>query len=204
MADADYKRLTRSQVRSRFAVATTSRSSLWLGPDHLLVIDTNGYTETYKRFYFRDIQAITITLSQRRLTWNWVLGVLTGVTLGCWLIYFLSSRNLDWLPVVIALGMIALFAIPLLLNNTLGPTCTCQLRTAVQTEELCPLGRLERARRVIGELRPLILQAQGGAGFADIPPPTARSEGAPAVSSAGASGSLGSGEPGASPGPAGL
>src|SRR5882724_2221817 len=35
-------------------------SSLWLGPDHLLVVEIAGITEKYRRFYFRDIQAVIV------------------------------------------------------------------------------------------------------------------------------------------------
>jgi hypothetical protein len=43
-----------------------SHPSLWLGEDHLLCVDSNGYAETYKRFYFRDVQAITDSAQTRR------------------------------------------------------------------------------------------------------------------------------------------
>src|SRR4051794_11160105 len=55
-----YERLTRSRPRTRFGLVSTGNGSLWLGPDHLLCIDSSGYTENYKRFYFRDIQALFI------------------------------------------------------------------------------------------------------------------------------------------------
>jgi hypothetical protein len=54
-----------------------------------------------------------------------------------------------------------LVGMPLLLNNLLGPTCTCHLRTAVQTEELPSLSRVRRVRRVLNRIRPLIVAAQG-------------------------------------------
>ena len=53
MAEAEYQRLTRAHPRSGFAVAFAARSSLWLGKDHLLCIDSTGFSESYKRFYFR-------------------------------------------------------------------------------------------------------------------------------------------------------
>jgi len=53
------------------------------------------------------------------------------------------------------------FALPLAINNALGPTTIGYLRTAVQTEELPSLSRLRRVRRVLARLRPLITQAQG-------------------------------------------
>ena len=33
-------------------------SSVWMGPDHLLLVKSARFREDYKRFYFRDIQAI--------------------------------------------------------------------------------------------------------------------------------------------------
>ncbi|HWI55617.1 MAG TPA: hypothetical protein VNZ22_00220, partial [Bacillota bacterium] len=80
MAEPDhpaYERLTRAYPRSGFAVAVAARSSLWLGPDHLLCIETTGYTETYKRFYFRDIQAVLIRQTKRQRNWTLAFGGLS-------------------------------------------------------------------------------------------------------------------------------
>src|SRR5215469_16684926 len=60
MPEVEYRRLTRARNRSLIAMVSTSRTSLWLGKDHLLPIDTSGYTESYKRFHFRDIQALVL------------------------------------------------------------------------------------------------------------------------------------------------
>ena len=75
MPEKEYQRLTRARSRSAFGVVSMSRSSLWLGKDHLLCVDSSGYTETYKRFYFRDIQAVTLVATKRRDIWNGVLVV---------------------------------------------------------------------------------------------------------------------------------
>src|SRR6058998_3858024 len=53
-----------------------SISRLYLARDHLLVVNSNGYIEEYKRFYFQDIQAIIIRKSITGQVWNWVLGAL--------------------------------------------------------------------------------------------------------------------------------
>src|SRR5438477_12551721 len=76
MAEKEYQRLTRARPRSKFAVVSSGNSSLWLGKDHLLCIDSNGYTENYKRFYFRDIQALLIRKTERRKWWGLVFAVL--------------------------------------------------------------------------------------------------------------------------------
>ena len=46
-------------------------------------------------------------------------------------------------------------------NLALGPACACQLRTAVQLEDLPSMVRLRRARKILDRLRPLITAAQG-------------------------------------------
>ena len=57
MARKEYKRIGgRGSRRRQFF----TRNTLWLGADHLLQGEHTGYTEEYKRFYFRDIQGITV------------------------------------------------------------------------------------------------------------------------------------------------
>jgi hypothetical protein len=143
-------------------MAVARRSTLWLGDDHLLVIRSSGYSEDYKRFYFRDIQAFVIRRTDSGRVVNAVFGVLAVppliaalTTSGGWLVF--------WFIVT------AFFLLLLLLNTLYGPTCVTHLRTAVQTEELASLGRLPRARKVLARLRPLIAQAQGELNPAVIP-----------------------------------
>jgi len=170
MAEPQYHRLTWGQRRRSGVIAFCCiRSSLWLASDHLLGLDSTGYSESYKRFYFRDIQAVTIRLSRRRLIWNWVLGVPTAICLVGWGYDLLVSRNMSLGGIITGVTVTLLFALPLLLNNLRGPTCVCHLRTAVQTEELPSLGRLAKARRILDRLRPLIAQAQGQLAPEEIP-----------------------------------
>lgn len=169
MPEKEYQRLTCAQPRSGFAVALTSRSSLWLGKDHLLCIDSSGYTETYKRFYFRDIQAITIRTSKRRTILNWVLVVPTILFLALMFAALSSRSHWDTGAIIIYLIFVSVFGVPFLINNLLGPTCICHLRTAVQIEELPSLNRLRRARKVLNRLRPFIIAVQGGLSPEEIP-----------------------------------
>src|SRR6266853_1047397 len=76
MPEKEYQRLTRARPRSRFAVVSSGSSSLWLGKDHVLCIDTSGYNESYKRFYFRDIQALVIRKTERQKWSALILAVL--------------------------------------------------------------------------------------------------------------------------------
>ena len=154
MAEREYRRLTRAKNRSRFAVASTSRTSLWLGKDHLLQIETSGYSESYKRCHFRDIQALVLC---RTDAWLYLGVGLLGVVCLFGLIAVVGGG-----PVVAWIfGSIAgLFGLILLLHLLAGPSSKCYLRTAVQTEQLVSLNRLRKAQKVFGMLRPLIVAAQ--------------------------------------------
>src|SRR6266404_2890795 len=128
---------------------------LWLATDHLLAVRTVWFTEEYKRFYFRDIQAILIAKTTTWKTWNLLLGVAAGLVL---LVAVLSSSGLS---LALLLGLGGLLFVLFLVNLLQGPTCICQIRTAVQTERLPTLRRLRTARKVIARLKPIIAEAQG-------------------------------------------
>src|SRR5665213_1219747 len=143
MAKSKYQRLTRTRGRSAFALAVMSRTSLWLDDDHLLFVDSSGYAETYKRFYFRDIQAITMQQTSRGRVWNFILGPLAAIVLIVTLVTKPAGPPASWSGDAIAggiiLGTLAVIVIVLLLTNTFsGPTCKTQIRTAVQVENLPP------------------------------------------------------------------
>ena len=56
-----YRRLPgRGRRKQGLVFLAAAHSSLWLGPDHLLSVDRIWMNEEYKRFYFRDVQAITV------------------------------------------------------------------------------------------------------------------------------------------------
>ncbi|MGA9875475.1 MAG: hypothetical protein WBQ21_06680, partial [Solirubrobacteraceae bacterium] len=130
------------------------------GDDHLLFVENSGFTETYKRFYFRDIQAITIRRTTARRLWNWFLG---GGCVVCLIFcdFKMLSAGHPGAGTIVLLVFAALLGIPLLINNLLGSTCAGQLRTAVQVEELPSLCRLRQTRKVLDKIRPLIVATQG-------------------------------------------
>ncbi|MBV8816712.1 MAG: hypothetical protein JO022_00070, partial [Acidobacteriaceae bacterium] len=51
----DYRRLP------GLTLAPTRRRTLYAGPDHLLSVRTSLFIQEYRRFYYRDIQAIVMT-----------------------------------------------------------------------------------------------------------------------------------------------
>jgi hypothetical protein len=149
-----YQRLTR-------LFAGLKLSSLWLGPDHLLRVNSNGYAETYKRFYFRDIQLIIVQETKRRVIWNAILAVPLLICL-VGLVICLTSREQNGAAFITWLILFGIIFFFLLINNLMGTGCICYLRTAVQIESLPSLCRVPKTRRVLDKIRPLIIEAQGG------------------------------------------
>jgi hypothetical protein len=156
MPKAEYQRLTRSRPRGGISVAVASRTSLWLGTDHLLFVESNGYTETYKRFYFRDIQAFLV---ERTQTFT-ILNVAFTIPF----VLFMASAMVTQTTglKIFLFCMAGFFAFIVLINLLRGQTCRSFLRTAVQIEQLPPLSRVRRAQKVFIRVRPLIVAAQGG------------------------------------------
>jgi hypothetical protein len=165
VAEKEYVRLTRPRRRRNkgfFEGLVASRSSLWLGRDHVLNIDSNRYSEEYKRFYFRDIQAITVRATNRRAIWNWILAILFVPALGSSAAYWPSRSEPGMMGGLVVLLMLTVgVGIALLANNLMGPTCLVYIRTAVQVEESPSLGRIRRAIKVLDLIRPRIIAAQG-------------------------------------------
>src|SRR5580693_8033557 len=56
---AEYRKLP-CKRRGFFNVST-----VWAGPDHLLLVRGSRFREEYKRFYYRDVQAIAVARAPR-------------------------------------------------------------------------------------------------------------------------------------------
>jgi hypothetical protein len=126
---------------------------LYLAADHLLQVSSSGFTESYRRFYFRDIQSITLRKSMHGKVWN-VIWVLIAFLLVVIAQEESGAARFVWWSVA------GIFVLLLALNILRGPTCVCQIRTAVQTRPLPSLNRLRRASRVLAQLKPLIAATQ--------------------------------------------
>ncbi|MEW6303186.1 MAG: hypothetical protein AB1705_06935, partial [Verrucomicrobiota bacterium] len=140
----------------------TGVSTLWLGEDHLLVVEVSGFTERYKRFSYRDIQAIVLRPTVTGRAINVVLGVLAALCL------LFAANTSDAVIITVLAGTAGLFGLGIVINTTKGPTCACQLRTAVKAEPLKALGRLATARQGIALIRERVEGAQGTVTAEDI------------------------------------
>jgi hypothetical protein len=153
-----YQRLPGSGYKSGgsfFAMART-RCRLWLAADHLLQVETEfGMVESYKRFYFRDLQACLIRPTRDLLYGGIVFGSLISLLLlWAWGVGPGAGRVT---LVVFAVGL----AVIAIWQQLFGRNCVCHFKTAVQTEEIPSLKRLRRVQKILGRIRPLIAQAQG-------------------------------------------
>ncbi|NIO10223.1 MAG: hypothetical protein GTO40_20345 [Deltaproteobacteria bacterium] len=151
--ETEYQSLPGSGIRSgRFFAVAPTRSRLWLAKDHLLCVDNDHFTENYRRFYYKDIQAISIRKTYRWETWSILLVVLALLTAG--LAHLLGDSTLLW-------TVEGVFCVFLVINLLRGPSCMCHLYTQVHTEELSSLGRLKNALRTREHLIPRIQSVQG-------------------------------------------
>ncbi len=158
MEITEYKKLPGTGLRRvGFITFAASRSRLYLGADHLLSVDSTFGAETYKRFFFRDIQAFTV----RRTPWGLVPVLIFGGLLG---VSALGLWSAD--PVVVGFGTVftvlfsLMFLVFLIHQLGWGGTCRTCVQTAVQTEELPSLNRVKTCHKVLDRLQPLILAAQ--------------------------------------------
>ena len=131
-----------------------SHVTLYLASDHLLQVSSSGFKETYKRFFFRDIQILSFHRSIAGKIWNGVWGGLGGL---CALLGLAVGGD-----GAVGLWIFAAFwGLLLGLNVAAGATCACYVQTAVQVQRLHSLSRLRGARRILKQLNPLITAAQG-------------------------------------------
>jgi hypothetical protein len=137
-----------------------TRNTLWLGSDHLLLVDSSRFSETYKRFYLRDIQSIVVRKAPRFVVpYYWAL--LLVAALIALLVGWAPSRSAIFWTSVFVLAAVALY----LYVASMFQSCTCHLITRVNKVELTSLFRLRSAREFVARLAPRIIAVQG-----ELPP----------------------------------
>ena len=159
-----YRRLPGRSAWFRFGANNAPVSLLWLGPDHLLKIERTTSRETYKRFFYRDIQSVIVEESSRRVS----LTIFNGAVLGVIVIMVVAISQFAAPSLTFAAILAAPFVVSLLVNLALGPTCEASIVTAVGTERLSSLGRLPRSIQVVNEIAAEVEKAQGSLQFAQL------------------------------------
>jgi hypothetical protein len=125
--------------------------TLWMAGDHLLLVQSSRVAEQYKRFYFRDIQAIVIGkrdgVSDRVVARVVILTILLLVV----------AVNIQGRPGRdLSLLLLSCYVVWWMRR----PNCVCFIQTATQTEQILPLSQFRTASKVVGEIRSKIEAAQ--------------------------------------------
>jgi hypothetical protein len=129
-------------------------TTLWLGEDHLLLLDSSGYSESYRRLFLKDIQAIVLRRNDRWIGAMAILGllvVLPGVATAA------TDEPVRWFWAF----PLAAFILAFLVNLLRGPTCACHVMTPLGPTEIKTIRRFRQARRMLRVVRPRIEALQG-------------------------------------------
>jgi hypothetical protein len=160
MPEKEYQRLTGTARKASLAYRETFR--LWLGADHLLQVSSSYFTETYKRFYYKDIQGMSLQKTKKGFWLNLCLSIMILIIIG---IGFLAGNGSQDSGFYVFLGIAAtplvILLICLIVNIARGPTCTFHIKTAVHLEELPSLNRLWKAKKAIKKIADQIHATQG-------------------------------------------
>ena len=130
--------------------------SLWMAEDHLLIVDSTRVSETYQRFYLRDIQTIIVRKTPRfRIPYYWTLLAVVAV------VVLLASTN-PFRPAFFWPSFVALAGVVLYVYiASMFQSCTCHLMTRVTKAELPSLFRLRAAQQFVDAVSPRLIATQG-------------------------------------------
>ncbi len=128
-------------------------STLWYGPDHLLLVESAFFREQYKRFYFKDIQSIAMHRTGIHWVWTFVWGAVS-------LLFGIIAALVPGTPYVSGtICALSLFA--LMVNLLMGPSCQVILQTAVQRHRLSTLKRVKTAGKAMDRIKAFVEAQQG-------------------------------------------
>ena len=153
------------------------KSSVWAGPDHLLLVRGSRFRDEYKRFYYRDVQAIAVARAPR----FHISTRAVAIVFACWAVSaliqivarlggFQGSRASGFQLLGVtntplaaggALALLGLILILVWVYVSGRESCRCRIYTAVSGDELPSVYRLWTARKFLAEVEPLIAQTQG-------------------------------------------
>ena len=128
--------------RSGFQVGL--RSKLYQGTDHLLLVQSTGYTEEYKRIFFKNIRYIVARRTQGQI-WQ---GLISGLLFAAICLLYLTS-----LPFGFTLALSLPFLIWFIINLARGTSCRVSVSTDIQTLDLPTPSRVGKIPVLINLLR---------------------------------------------------
>jgi hypothetical protein len=139
------------------------RVQLWEGEEELMLVESNGYVESYKRFNYANIQGFII----RRTNGAKIATFILAAICVCFGALAIAVSDIEGRIALIVIASV--FFLLGLVNVLMGQSCETFVRTAVQTDDLPSLDRLPRARKVLNRLKPRIAATQGQLVAEEIP-----------------------------------
>ena len=149
MTPAPYRKLTRKRR------GITGYTQLWMGSDHLLLVHSLRVVERYKRFAFRDIEAIVIT--EAADAWGLrALAILAAVGWGSigLAVSSYGARAFFWITALLGIAFVVL-------DIARGPRRKCVLKTAITSEQLRPVSRKKTADDFVATVSQAVQSVQG-------------------------------------------
>lgn len=139
------------------------KGSLWLGADHLLIIEKMSLfgtlRESYRRIDYDRIQAVLVARTRASLYTSIALGVFVAILglagFGAW--------KSDMIPLLWIYGVMLMLALVILaFHLSRGPSAALIVRTAVRPWKLAPVRLLRDAEKVSEALSARCVEFQGG------------------------------------------
>lgn len=131
--------------------SSLAATTAYVGEDHVLIVRRSLFAERYRRFYFRDIQAVIV----RESPLAWILGALIGLIVGVLVLLHLDGGGMG---VLLAAGGLTAM---LLLHLAGGRACQCHIQTEMNRQRIPTVGRTRVAERFLAVLRQHITAAEG-------------------------------------------
>ncbi len=138
---------------------------LWLADDYILASHSTFGVERYRRYFFRDIEAVIIRNTNVRFGWNLAFGILGVIFAGAAGLFrftsvFESSEDFaqaGFIVFAVLAGICVAFA---LINTLLGPSCRVYFQTPAGLQDLRAPRRMPKALRMLDLVEAVIAEAQ--------------------------------------------
>ncbi|MFL6463803.1 MAG: hypothetical protein ACJ73N_05270, partial [Bryobacteraceae bacterium] len=139
------------------------KAVLWEGADHIFSVTGTRFSEQYRRFYYRDIQALVIQRCARPGSIGaWLLTSFFCVVFALFGKVSYTNGGPIWLHFSLWIASLVLFLYLVYRSIvSLKYSCRCYIQTAVTWEELPSLYRIWNAQKALGQIRTRITEVQG-------------------------------------------
>ena len=138
-------------------VITTSRSGVFLDEKRIMLVTSDAIGERCRRLALEDLLGVSIIRTRTGRLGNIFFTLVAFLTLLAGVISMSPGHSAGLIMAAIG-AAILLFCT--LFNASLGPTCRCYLRTAVQNAAVPSATRLKPARQLAAEVAAAVRVAQ--------------------------------------------